>query len=175
MTIGSRLKIARKYAKLTQEKLSERSGVKQAMISKLETNKSRETSSIVPLAVACGVRPEWLHSDDGPMVGDSTEASPVQPAPQKAATNPDLELYMPRVQHEADLVCCYRGLDEDAKDLLWGFVSREAARISKSQLLTKLLGRISREDRIRQDKELENAQKRMRAKTKRQTNRRTAV
>lgn len=71
MTIGNRLKIARKKARLTQAGLSAKSGVKQAMISKLETNKSHETGAIVPLALACGVRPEWLHSDDGPMTGDS--------------------------------------------------------------------------------------------------------
>lgn len=160
MAIGTRLRIARKYARLTQAELSEKSGVKQAMISKLETNKSRETSSIVPLAVACGVRPEWLHYGDGPMVGDSSEASPAQPAPKEAATDTDRELYKPRVQHEADLIGAYRALDEDAKDFLWGSISREASRIANNPLLALLLKRVSRGDRQKQDRELELAQKR---------------
>jgi hypothetical protein len=37
------------------------------MISKLERGVSKETAGIVALAIACGVRPEWLSDDIEPM------------------------------------------------------------------------------------------------------------
>lgn len=59
-TLGERLKAAREHAGLTQQELESRTGVKQATISKIELGKSETTTFAVQLAVACGVRAEWL-------------------------------------------------------------------------------------------------------------------
>lgn len=68
MTLGERLKTARKYAGLTQPQLSDKSGVSQQTISNIETGLQDKSTDIVQLAVACGVRPEWLATYDGEMV-----------------------------------------------------------------------------------------------------------
>lgn len=65
-SIGSRLKEARKEARLSQKQLAEKSGASQQMISKLETGKAKETSDIVALARACGIRPDWLQDGSLP-------------------------------------------------------------------------------------------------------------
>lgn len=72
-TLADRLKAARKHAKLTQEELAARVGLRQAAISKLEKGDSVVTTSIVELAQACGVRIPWLRSGRGPML----DAAPV--------------------------------------------------------------------------------------------------
>lgn len=68
--LGERLRIARQHAGLTQEELSQKSGVTQAAISKIELcrNKTDNTAFGVQLAVACGVRAEWLVLESGPML-----------------------------------------------------------------------------------------------------------
>ncbi|CAN5817230.1 hypothetical protein BH20PSE1_BH20PSE1_01470 [soil metagenome] len=71
-TLANRLLQARKSSGLTQSQLAEKSGQTQQMISKLESGRSTETAGIVPLAMACGVRPEWLFNGNGAM---PTEAS----------------------------------------------------------------------------------------------------
>lgn len=84
-TLASRLKKARNYARLTQAQLSERSGVKQQMISKLELGQSFETSKLVELAIACGVRPEWLATEQGEMEAPAIASdSNAEPAPRLA-------------------------------------------------------------------------------------------
>lgn len=65
--LGPRLLAARKFAGLTQSQLAEKSGLSQQMISKLESGRSNETAGIVALALACGVRPEWLFNGNGSM------------------------------------------------------------------------------------------------------------
>lgn len=67
MTLADRIKVARTHAKLNQTALSSLSGVKQQVISKLELGIQKETADIVKIAKACGVRPEWLDAEDGPM------------------------------------------------------------------------------------------------------------
>lgn len=68
MKLSDRLKAARDRAGLTQEQLSKKSGVAQQVISKLENGKQQETAGIVKIAIACGVRPEWLDMEQGEMV-----------------------------------------------------------------------------------------------------------
>lgn len=68
MDFGKRLRAARKYAQLTQEELAEKSGVPQQTISKLERGDQDTSSHTVHLAVACGVRPQWLAMEEGPMI-----------------------------------------------------------------------------------------------------------
>lgn len=67
MTLADRIKAARTRAGLNQPALSSLSGVKQQVISKLERGIQKETADIVKIAKACGVRPEWLDAEDGPM------------------------------------------------------------------------------------------------------------
>lgn len=69
-TLSERLKQARQHAGLTQDELAEKSGVTQASISKIELgkNKSENTTFGVQLAVACGVRCEWLVLGQGEML-----------------------------------------------------------------------------------------------------------
>lgn len=63
-TIGERLRLARKNARLSQAALAEASGVSQQMISKLEVGKAESTGDIVKLARACGVDADWLEDGD---------------------------------------------------------------------------------------------------------------
>lgn len=69
MTLGERLKAARRHAKLdTQEQLAKKSGVSQQTISKIERDLVDSSGYVVHLAKACGVRPEWLAMEDGEMI-----------------------------------------------------------------------------------------------------------
>lgn len=58
--LASRLKYARKMREMTQEELAHASGVKQSVISKIETGSNTSPMSIFDLAKALNVRSEWL-------------------------------------------------------------------------------------------------------------------
>lgn len=75
MEFSARLKQARDYANLSQEELSTRSGVKQGTISKIERGDSESSTFTVQLALACGIRPEWLAMGLGDMTGQPTLAT----------------------------------------------------------------------------------------------------
>ena len=68
MSLAIRLKQARERAGLTQVELQAKSGVPQQAISKIEKGLQGSTAFVVRLAVACGVRPEWLDSGEEPML-----------------------------------------------------------------------------------------------------------
>lgn len=68
MTLADRLRAARKNAGLSQKVLAENSGVTQETISKIERGQSETSAYVVQLAIACGVRPEWLAMEKGEMV-----------------------------------------------------------------------------------------------------------
>lgn len=68
MKLSERIKKARQHAGLTQEELSQASGVAQQVISKLEKEKQFETAGIVKIARACGVSADWLEDETGPML-----------------------------------------------------------------------------------------------------------
>lgn len=74
MSVGERLREARRHAKLTQVELYERSGVPQQTIGNLETGATKTSRNIIALARACGVRAEWLATGEGPML--ETEPGP---------------------------------------------------------------------------------------------------
>lgn len=59
-TLGENLKALRKMRKLTQKELAKRSGVKQSVISDLETGVAKTTGSIIELANALWVTAEEL-------------------------------------------------------------------------------------------------------------------
>lgn len=68
MNLSERIVLARTHAKLTQRQLADLSGVTQQSISLLEKGKQKQTTEIVSIAVACGVRSEWLALEQGEMV-----------------------------------------------------------------------------------------------------------
>lgn len=70
MKYGERLKRARLHADLTQKELVDRMGniVSQQNISLLEKGDATGSEFTVQIATVCGVRPEWLATEQGPMV-----------------------------------------------------------------------------------------------------------
>lgn len=72
MSIGSRIREARKRAKMTQAQLAAKVGMGQGSLSELETGESEGTSLIASLAAALGVNALWLETGKG-LPGDSTE------------------------------------------------------------------------------------------------------
>ncbi|OTG65812.1 LexA family protein [Acinetobacter silvestris] len=73
-TLGENLKKIRKAKKMTQKDLAQKSGVKQSVISDLETGNAKSTGSILELANALGVTAEELKKG---IVGDTLEPSNV--------------------------------------------------------------------------------------------------
>jgi phage repressor protein C with HTH and peptisase S24 domain len=67
MSIGSRIKEARKAAKLTQKELATKVGMAQASLSELETGESQSTTLVASLAAALGVSALWLETGKGQM------------------------------------------------------------------------------------------------------------
>lgn len=67
--IALRLRHARKVRKLTQQELALKSGIKQGSISDLERGESKtfRGNTLVAIANALNVRPEWLSHGRGPM------------------------------------------------------------------------------------------------------------
>lgn len=59
-TLGENLKSIRKAKKMTQKELAQKSGVKQSVISDLETGNAKSTGAILELANALGVTAEEL-------------------------------------------------------------------------------------------------------------------
>lgn len=95
MTLAERLKEARKSKGLTQKALGEIVGVSQAAIQKVETGKANQTTKIIDIAQALGVRPEWLASGEEPMRADqkptpSPNYSTIVPTRLKAVVWEDL-------------------------------------------------------------------------------------
>lgn len=76
-TLGENLKAIRKAKKMTQKELAQKSGVKQSVISDLETGNAKSTGSILELANALGVTAEELKKG---VVGEliTTNIVPVQ-------------------------------------------------------------------------------------------------
>jgi len=68
MELNERVSTARVHAQLTQAQLAKAAGVSQQAIQKLESGKSKDSKKIAQIAIACGVRPEWLTTGDEPMV-----------------------------------------------------------------------------------------------------------
>lgn len=67
-TLAQRLKHARLFRGLTQKALGELVGISQAAIQKIETEKATQTTKLIELSDALGVRPEWLGSGNGSML-----------------------------------------------------------------------------------------------------------
>ncbi|WP_170825725.1 LexA family protein [Halomonas caseinilytica] len=80
MSIGDRVRRARKKAGLTQKQLGDAVGVRQATISDLEKGESRSSSYLVQIARICDVDVDWLVSGKGEM----------EPRPAQVAQHPSL-------------------------------------------------------------------------------------
>ncbi|WP_092289530.1 MULTISPECIES: helix-turn-helix domain-containing protein [unclassified Cupriavidus] len=81
-TLAERLLHARKTRGLSQAALGELVGLSQPMIRKIE--QGSETSKVVELAIALGVRPQWLASGAEPM-SDSSQKRTDHSLPQEPA------------------------------------------------------------------------------------------
>jgi transcriptional regulator with XRE-family HTH domain len=77
MDYGGRLKHARKSRKLTQDELAAASGVKQALISRIERGDQKASTFDMDLALALKVNPVWLSRGIGGM--ELVEAQAVLP------------------------------------------------------------------------------------------------
>lgn len=80
-TLGENLKKIRKAKKMTQKDLAQKSGVKQSVISDLETGNAKSTGSILELSNALGVTAEELKKG----VFDEAEQSNVSPVTVRMA------------------------------------------------------------------------------------------
>lgn len=67
MSLGDRLKAARKAANLTQTELAEKAGLRwQSLVANVETRGQCGTTHIAKFAKALGVSPLWLETGEGP-------------------------------------------------------------------------------------------------------------
>lgn len=85
-TFGDRVRDRREAREMSQEQLAKASGVSQSTIAQIERGRNQGTKHILKLAGALGVRPEWLETGRGEMLGISkhkTSASDVSISGQK--------------------------------------------------------------------------------------------
>ena len=85
---GTRLRAARKHAGLTQQDLSQKTGIPQSTISTAERMGGKSTETVT-YAQACGVDAAWLANGDGAMLpGPSQSTSSVGGSLSIANTSP---------------------------------------------------------------------------------------
>lgn len=101
MSIGNRVREARKEAGLTQPELAAKVGIKQPTLSDLETGKSEGTTYIATIAAALKVNALWLQTGNG----------------DKKASNKTIS-FTELNGLEAQLVMLYRSLSGSRKDAL---------------------------------------------------------
>jgi transcriptional regulator with XRE-family HTH domain len=65
MSIGSRIREARKLRAMSQKELATKIGIKQPSLSELETGESQGTTYLARIASALGVNPLWLETGKG--------------------------------------------------------------------------------------------------------------
>jgi len=91
--IGERIKSTRKMLGISQQELSKLSGISQQIISRLESKKAEGTTSIVGLANALQVTPEWLQTG---------KESRLKPLSVPTVTNYD-DIDIPHLDVQVDL------------------------------------------------------------------------
>lgn len=67
MSIGNRVRQARKAAGMTQQQLAKKAGIKQPTLSELETGESASSTLLPSIAAATGVSAYWLETGKGEM------------------------------------------------------------------------------------------------------------
>lgn len=72
MSIGSRIREARKSRKMTQKELAEKIGIKQSTLSELETGESAGTTYLARIAAALGHSALWLETGKGSKEAEAT-------------------------------------------------------------------------------------------------------
>lgn len=75
MTIGDRVKRARKHAGMNQRELAQAIGITQPSLSELERGESRSSAYLIQIASACGVDAAWLATGQGEMLNALREPS----------------------------------------------------------------------------------------------------
>lgn len=75
MSIGERVREARKDAKLTQQQLAAKVSISQSTLSELENGESAGTAFVATMAAALGVSALWLETGKGPKKLDIVSAS----------------------------------------------------------------------------------------------------
>lgn len=117
MSIGTRIRDARKRAKLTQKQLADRVGMQQATLSQLETGESTGTTMIASFAAALGVSALWLETGKGL----SSQPAMTGAGEQKARM-------ILAYSDEEDLLDLFRRSDDRGKLEILKFAAREAGR-----------------------------------------------
>lgn len=137
MTIGTRLKQARKAAQLTQVELAKRVGLNQSTLSDLEIGKSVGSTSLAALAHALGVNALWLETGRG-------EREAAKEQPQEQITFSESLDDIARTPRELILLSMYRLADEaerDAFDALADNVRRRLHSPAHDEAERRKLGR----------------------------------
>lgn len=107
MSIGQRIRSARKSANLTQQELAAKVGIRQASLSALETGASATSMNVASLARALGVDAFWLETGKGvPTAPQSTPKE--EPAYGLQWISPS----------EYRLLTFFRGTDERGQDTM---------------------------------------------------------
>lgn len=74
-TFGQRVKAAREQKGWSQETLAKAVGIKQPSVFSIENGPASGNKNALKIALVTGVRPEWLDTGDGPMVGEPRKVS----------------------------------------------------------------------------------------------------
>lgn len=121
MTIGTRIREARKRAKLTQAQLASRVGMRQATLSELETGESAGTTLLASLAAALGVNALWLETGKG--LPDQASGSTA--AQEKRGAHMILAF-----EDEEGLLDLFRRTDDRGRFEIIKLAAREASRVA---------------------------------------------
>ncbi|WP_341303249.1 LexA family transcriptional regulator [Pseudomonas sp. TMP25] len=81
--VGKRVAYARKYRSLTQQELADRAGIAQSSLASLEAGRNKGSRSLITLAKALNVPPEWL--DSGQTQGKTVQELLLGVLPQDAS------------------------------------------------------------------------------------------
>lgn len=104
MNLAERIIAAREHLGVTQAELAKRVQLSQQAIQKLESGKSESSRRLTEIAVACGVRPEWLSNESGSMLATQVqvkdEGAPYQAAPQSRSQTLTLDADKLRIATE---------------------------------------------------------------------------
>jgi len=102
MKLNERVITAREHAGLTQAKLANLAKLSQQAIQKLESGKSNSSRRLTQVALACGVRPEWLASGTPPMYLSDNQTTLATKTAYRIA-HLEAEKYFPDVLHAIEI------------------------------------------------------------------------
>ncbi len=120
MSIGTRIREARKSVKMTQAQLAKKVGMSQGTLSELETGESDGTTLIGSIAAALGVNALWLETGRGLAGPEATsDAEDVRQAEMILA-----------FKDETALLDFYRRTDDRGRFEINKLAARECARVN---------------------------------------------